>query len=196
VEVVPYAVVLYLDDEADRLVRSIWAALDRRGVPSPGREHTGNQPHVTLALFDHCDPARVASALSPSLAAAIGIPLELVSLGFFLTPRAPAFLGVVPSPPLLHLHQRVQIIIRPFVAGNSPYYEPPNWLPHCTLAMRALDAVGEIIATVAGRALPIRGRAGAATLVRLPEPVTSGPPAPASDILSGQRPPPPSWAIR
>jgi hypothetical protein len=73
------------------------------------------------------------------------------------------------------------------------FYEPPSWLPHCTLAMRALDVVAEVISTVADRALPIRGRSSAARLVWLPQRVMSNVMTPGSDTLSGMRPPPPTW---
>lgn len=188
----PYAVVLYLDEEADRLVRRIWAALDSRGVSAPGREETGNRPHVTLALFEDCDPVRLTAALNPALKNATGIPLELGSVGFFLGPRAPAFLAVVPSSALLELHGRVQAVLKPMVTGNSAFYEPRNWLPHCTVAMRTLEVVAEVVSTMADRVLPIRGRASAARLVWLPQRVLAM--QDAGEILRGLRPPPPSWA--
>lgn len=188
----PYAVVLYLDEEADRLVRRIWAALDRRGVSAPGREETGNRPHVTLALFEDCDPVRLTAALNPALNNAAGIPLELGSLGFFLSPRVPAFLAVVPSHPLLELHRRVQAVVAPMVMGNSAFYEPRSWLPHCTVAVRTLEVVAEVISTVADRVLPIRGQASTARLVWLPHRLLAI--QDAGDALTGLRPPPPSWA--
>jgi 2'-5' RNA ligase len=192
--VVPYAVVLYLDDEADRTVRWMWAELDRRGVPSPGRWETGNRPHITLALFRDGDPVRLTAALTPALAVANGIPLELESVRFFLGPRAPAFLNAVPTPQLLNLHRHVQSLIQPLVIGNSPFYEATHWLPHCTLAMQAIEVASEVLSVVADRALPIRAKASAGRLVYLPERVMSGAMARDADILSGLRPPPPSWA--
>ena len=192
----PYAVVLYLDDEADRTVRWMWEELDRRGVPSPGREETGNRPHLTLALFRDGDPVRLTRALTPALAVANGLPVELESVGFFLGPRAPAFLNVAPTPQLLNLHRHVQSLVEPQVTGNSHFYEATHWLPHCTLAMQAVDFAQKVLSVVADRALPIRARASGGRLVYLPERVMSGPTTRDTDILSGLRPPPPpSWAV-
>ena len=188
----PYAVVLYLDEDADRTVRWMWEELDRRGVPAPSGEETGNRPHVTLALFRDGDPVRLTLALTPVLATAPGILLELESVGFFLGPRAPAYLGVVPSPSLLALHRQVQAAIQPLVSGNSPYYEPSRWLPHCTIALQAVDSAAQVLSVVADRPLPIQAEATLARLVYLPERVMA---ARDADVLSGLRPPPPSWAV-
>lgn len=62
----PFAIELYLDDHADRLVRQIWAALDERGVRSLGSiPGTDYRPHVSLTVFDQGDTTRIAEAVRP-----------------------------------------------------------------------------------------------------------------------------------
>jgi hypothetical protein len=101
----PFAVELYLDREADARVRDLWAALDSRGVGSLGSvPESDYHPHVTLAVFEHGPALDVADAVRASLGGVIGLPLEFPSLGFFLTAEAVAFLGVVPTRELLDHH--------------------------------------------------------------------------------------------
>lgn len=193
---VPFAIVLYLDDEADRRVREIWAALDGDGVISTGTEHRDDQPHVTLAVFDDCDPEALVATLREPLTDVRDIPLVMASIGFFTGIKAPAFLGVTPAPRLMTVHQTVQNLINPLVIGNAAYYQQANWMPHCTLAMGAVGVGGVVVRAVSNFELPIRGRARAAHLVRLPtrrsEARLSSPlAAAASDALRGTRPPPP-----
>ncbi len=193
---VSFAVVLYLDHRSDRQVRSIWTALDGRGVVSAGTEHVDDRPHVTLAVFDDCAPDVVVPSLRDPLDDVSEIPLVLGSVGFFLSAKAPAFLGVVPSKQLLSVHAAVQTVIAPLVTGNSEHYEQRNWLPHCTLAMGAPpDATGVIVNAVSGFDLPIRARARSAHLVQLATRQSAAnlsSPAPVPhDALTGLLPPPP-----
>lgn len=169
----PYAIELLLDESADRQIRQIWAALDECGIPSlgsiPGARY---QPHVTLSVFDHTDPAEAARALRPLLAMSPGMPLPLAALGFFLTGEAPVFLGVVPSSRLLALHQAVHQAIEPLAGGIWPYYCPDALLPHCTLAVEVTDK-DKALDVVARFLLPIPAVARAAHLVELPDGLTS-----------------------
>jgi len=171
----PLAVELFLDQEADRRIREIWAALDARGITSLGGiPGTLYRPHVTLSVFERGDPARVAAALRPLLNAAIGLELPLSPLGFFLTDEAPAFLGVIPSARLLGLHHAVDQAIEPLVDDIWPYYRPDALLPHCTLAMAVTDKA-TTIRTVSGFRTPVPARVAGAHLVEIPGGHTSTP---------------------
>ncbi|MBT8227073.1 MAG: 2'-5' RNA ligase family protein [Dactylosporangium sp.] len=163
-----YAVELFLDEDADRRVRQIWAALDERGVTSLGSTpSTRYHPHVTLSVYERGDAAEVAGALRPVLATTAGLPLPLASLGFFLTEEAPAFLGVVPTSGFLGLHRAVHHAIEPLVEGIWPYYTPDGLVPHCTLAVGVADT-SAVAQTVARFPLPVRATVRSAQLVELP----------------------------
>jgi 2'-5' RNA ligase len=165
---VPYAVELYLDDDADLRVREIWAALEDRGIRSLGGiPDSDYHPHVSLAVFDHGDLLEVTTTLKGVLANSPGLPLTLEPLGFFLTEESPAFLGVVPSSRLLALHSAVCDGLQPLVHGFWRYYEPDALRPHCTLAMRATQRAS-IADVVARFALPISARVREAHLVEIP----------------------------
>jgi hypothetical protein len=166
---VPYAVELFLDEEAEQQVRRIWAALDEAGLPSlggqPGADH---HPHVSLSVFDHGAPARVAEGLRPVLAGAVGLALPLAPVGSFLTEEGVVFLGVVPSARLLDLHRAVHRVLEPLVDGVWPYYRPDALLPHCTLATRVTD-IAAVIEVVSRFPTPISASASGAHLVETPD---------------------------
>ncbi|MBB2947578.1 2'-5' RNA ligase [Actinoplanes lutulentus] len=163
-----YAIELFLDERADADVRRMWAALDERGVRSlggiPGADH---HPHVTLSVFSGGDLVRIADVLRPVLAEAVGLPLTLGSLGFFLTGEAPAFLGVVPSSRLLEVHRRVHSALEPLVDGIWPYYRPDALVPHCTLAVGVTDKA-QVIEVVSAFPMPVQATVAAVYLVELP----------------------------
>lgn len=164
----PYAIELFLDENADRRVRQIWAALDEHGVTSLASvPDTSYHPHVSLSVYQRGDSVEVAKALRPVLAPAVGLPMTLTPLGFFLTEEAPAFLGVLPSSRFLVLHHAVHRAMEPLVDTVWPYYQPDSLLPHCTLVSGVKDKarVAEIVARFP---LPIPAFVHSAHLVELP----------------------------
>ncbi len=164
----PFAIVLFLDDRSDLIVRQIWAALDDHHVTSPRSIPSSDfHPHVTLTVFEHGDTGKVTEVLGPLSQLTVGLPLPLAPLGFFLTKEAPAFLGVIPSSRLLSVHRAVHDAIEPFVDGIGPYYRPDALLPHCTLALGVTDKSG-VIDVVSRFTLPIDAFAASVQLVEIP----------------------------
>jgi 2'-5' RNA ligase len=162
-----YAVVLYFDEETDRRLREVWAALDVHGVDSVARTHgAAYRPHLTLAIVETADQARVIEALQRPLSRVAGIPVTLNAVGFFLTGTAPAYLGVTPTSRLLLLHEQVHAAIGEVASWD--YYRPGSWVPHCTLAMDVTSpsAVTEVVS--AAVALPLHATVSGAHLSRLP----------------------------
>ncbi|WP_305783423.1 2'-5' RNA ligase family protein [Symbioplanes lichenis] len=164
----PYAIELFLDDEAERRVREIWAALDAAGIQSLGGiPGTDYHPHVSFSVYADGDPEAVADALAPVLGSVAGLPLPLAPLGFFLTDEAVAFLGVVPSERLLGLHRAADRVLEPLVRGIGDYYRADVLLPHCTLAVGVADRE-RVARVVEGFGLPIAARAERAYVVEIP----------------------------
>lgn len=161
-----YAVVLELDEAADARVRGLWRALDRSGIPSAARGlHGSSAPHVTLAIVDTDRPRRLHDRLAEPLASAGQVALPLTALGFFLTPRAPAYLTVAPTPALLALHHGVHALLP--ASDSWSYYRPGWWTPHCTLAMDVPSP--SVVAEALGPdPLPIDAVAGRARIAPLP----------------------------
>lgn len=134
------AVELYLDSAADTAVRRIWAALDDGGVASLGsRQDSSYCPHVSLAVCDNGAEDQVAALARRVAARALGLPLTLAALGFFLTDEAPAFLAVTPTIGLLQFHHDLVGRVLPAMGQPWPYYAPDAWFPHCTLATHVAD---------------------------------------------------------
>ncbi len=163
-----FAIELYLDERADHRIRQIWAALDEQGVRSLGSiPDSAYHPHVTLSVFEYGDTAQVADVLRPLLGDSVGLPLPLEPVGFFLTPEAPVFLGVVPSSRFLSLHRTVHQAIQPLVRGLWTHYQPNALLPHCTLAVEVTDKA-TVVEVVSRFPMPIPALAAGAHLVEIP----------------------------
>jgi len=176
------AVVLELDEVADKRVRQLWNALDRHGVPSSdSAAHMTEGPHITLAIVDDTDPADLTGRLRDVLDAAVGLPVSLTALGFFLTERAPAYLAVAPTGRLLALHEAVHETLG--TTGSWPYYRPGSWTPHCTLAM-GVSSPSTVAEALGQEALPIIAAVRAAQVVALPPALPEVEPSlPVSDVL-------------
>ncbi|AXX31919.1 MULTISPECIES: 2'-5' RNA ligase family protein [Actinosynnema] len=165
----PFAIELFLDEQAESRVRRMWAALDEHGIPSLGAlaDHDVD-PHVSLTAFDHGDVDAVADALASVFAAEAPFPLSLTALGFFLTPVAPVFLGVTPTAALLRVHRAVHNAVEPFVERMAEYYLPDALLPHCTLALGVSDHAA-VFRALSGFRLPVVASAVSARLLEIPE---------------------------
>lgn len=163
-----HAVVLELDDRADARVRAVWRALDRHGIPSAAHgPHGCSAPHVTLGIVDTDHPGHLHELLAEPLASAGPVPLPLTALGFFLTPRAPAYLAVAPTLELLTLHHRLHALIP--ASDSWAYYRPGSWTPHCTLAMD-VSSPSLVAQAIGPETLPIAAFAQRARIVALPQP--------------------------
>lgn len=161
-----FAVVLHFDEFSERRVRQAWDALDEHGVPSAGSTNEPTfKPHITLAIVNTPYPEHVAVRLRGPLANVAGVPATMTALGFFLTNKAPAYLAVAPTRRLLELHDEVHTAIGDTESWS--YYQPGNWMPHCTLAM---DVVCQttVAEALADTTLPIQATVGSAHLVELP----------------------------
>jgi hypothetical protein len=97
----------------------------------------------------------------------MGLPLSLEPLGFFLTDEAPAFLGVVPSAPLLTLHHAVHRAIEPLADSVWQHYRPDALVPHCTLAVGVTDRA-RVLEIVTRFSTPISAFVSDAHLVEIP----------------------------
>jgi len=163
----PYAIELLLDDDADQRVRDLWRTLAKHGLPALGTGADATvRPHVTLSVFDDADPDAVAAIAAPIVGEALGVPLRLASLGFFLTGEGPAFLGAVVTERLLRVHRALDAAMDALVPVRWEFYRPDALVPHCTLAMRVAER-GPVADVVAAFGLPIEARAAGAVLVEI-----------------------------
>lgn len=136
---VAHSIELLFDDDTDAALQRVWQALTDAGVPSQQRVQSAtNRPHVTVVVADYLDPAVDAelTALHDRLPlpCRIGAPLVFGHGRFVLAHL------IVPSLPLLDLHDQVHRICLPHMrSGPFGHARPGQWTPHATLGRR-LDA--------------------------------------------------------
>lgn len=161
-----FAVVLHFDEFSEHRVRQAWESLDEHGVPSVGTTNEdGFRPHITLAIVNTPDPEGLAMRLRRPLSGVAGLPVTMTALGFFLTKKAPAYLAVAPTRRLMELHDEVHRAIG--TADSWSYYQPGNWMPHCTLAMD-VECQTTVADAIGPWTLPIKATVGSAFLTELP----------------------------
>ena len=128
------ALELYLDPDASRRVRNLWAALDADGVRSVGSLMQGlHWPHVSLAVADRLEAEIVADALD-GLTIVPRMTLTLQFVGQFL--GRVLWLGPAPSLPLLEHQAHVYAQLRGAGVEVWDHYRPGHWVPHTTVSMR------------------------------------------------------------
>lgn len=134
----------YLDHAATRRIRALWDALEAAGIPSlRDLTHRRHVPHISLAVADQLDPARVASALA-GLPAPPPLPLEFPYAGQFV--GRVLWLGPAPSAALLTHHATVHTRLAAAGIDVDELYHPGRWVPHCTLSMRVpRPLIGEAV---------------------------------------------------
>lgn len=148
----PYALEIFLDQQADATVRNLWRNLERLGIPTlRTASHARHHPHVTLAIAEQpiakhlLADDNLLKALKPLPGQRLNFPL----LGVFPGAASVLFLGAQVTAPLLAAHANVHAAIAAITTtatkGSEPdddlgrLYKPDSWVPHCTLAMD-LDA--------------------------------------------------------
>lgn len=139
-----YAVELYFDPFAERLLRELIDQLPARGIRS--QRPAVARPHLSLAVFDRVEVERLSGALNEFARACPVLRLHLGSSGVFPGNEGVVFLAPVVTVELLELHATFHRMA-PVVAGALwEHYLPGRWIPHCTIAEGL--APGDIGATV------------------------------------------------
>ena len=147
------AIVSLLDADHDRVVRGLWAELEREfGVTV---QYAAPFTHFSYHVADDYDLdvlipvfAMLATERSPFSVTASG-------LGVFTGARPVLFVPVVRSPALDALHREVFARCTAAFGVSLPYYAPDAWVPHLTLAQgeRAADRLPDIVRGLAARDL-------------------------------------------
>jgi 2'-5' RNA ligase len=135
------ALEMYFDDQADAAVRRLWQLLADAGMPSLAtRTHRRHRPHVSLAVAESLTAADLAPLRSVLIAHRP--TLRLYVLGKFPGSEGVLFLGVLVTTELLAFHAEVHAALAGQRLQQWPYYQPGNWVPHCTLAEGMNQAEG------------------------------------------------------
>jgi len=129
-----FAVELHFDPQAEMRVRSLWDELARQGIRSLP-PLIGSRPHISIAVFDRVDPARVRPELEELAATLAPLPLTFGAVGTFPAKEGVVFLTPVVTPELLELHQSVHARLDALGLRALEHSRPGRWVPHCTVAI-------------------------------------------------------------
>lgn len=128
------ALELYLDTDATRRVRNLWAALEDEGVQTlASLQNQRHRPHVSLAAAHQLAPETVAAALA-GMDVGGGLSVDLEFAGQFV--GRVLWLGVTPTAALLDHHREVHERLTAAGVEVWEHYRPGRWVPHCTVSMR------------------------------------------------------------
>jgi hypothetical protein len=157
------AVCLLFDRHSERAVRALWDRIEQQGVPSL-RSHTHGRhvPHVSYAVLRSWDQTAVTAALE-GLGDSSPVELSFDGVGLFRRGRTWLLAGV--SADFVARQARVVEAVTATGAELHKHYAPGIWLPHCSLAPRAMLAQLPVVLGAVLDVLPLRARLDRAALV-------------------------------
>ena len=129
----PYATVLFFKEKSERIIRNIWDALAKAGIPLDFAADI--RPHMTLSIYDklYCQPCEMELANLANRSA--NLSLTFSNLGIFREPESVLFLAPTVTRELLDFHALLYASLSDLAVKPWKIYQPGNWVPHCTLAM-------------------------------------------------------------
>lgn len=147
------AVCLLFDRRADRLVRELWARLERTGVRTlQSHTHGNHRPHLSYAVLLSWDLPRVRAALEQLQD---GGRFTVDCHGTVLFPRGRAALAPALSAETVCRQQRVARALTGTGAVLHRHYEPGSWVPHVSVATGATGAQLPLVARAVSDVLPL-----------------------------------------
>lgn len=162
-----YAIELVLNEPATRSLREVKERLTTV-VPGMRPIDPASDPHVTLGACAALDVEACGAMLS-GMVLAPPLPCRFDSLGIFATDSTVLFAAPVVTRALLELHTAFHDRFQSVATGQSAYYQPGFWVPHCTLAERVPPVlVPDAVATAHKLRLPIVGEFSGIRIVDIP----------------------------
>ncbi len=165
----PFAVEMFFDEKADKIIRNVWTDLARAKITSSMID--GNyRPHVTLGVFEGYTSPKFEDELRFFTEKRGEFPIKLDYLGVFPRPEGVVYFGTVVTEHLLSVHSEYTKLFAPLVSGVRPYYLPGSWVPHCTLACGlSMDAIPTAVEVCSRIVLPILAQVTQIALVEIPK---------------------------
>jgi 2'-5' RNA ligase len=140
-----YAVELYFDPQTTERVM----ALTRTIFARCGGEDLlgwGFRPHISLAGYAHVEADRLWPVLEGLAMETAPLSIRLDAVGVFPTTQGVVYLAPVVTRALLQLHEVFSARMAALGIVTHSYYQPGNWIPHCTVAQGLTPArVGEAV---------------------------------------------------
>jgi 2'-5' RNA ligase len=162
---VPFSIELFFDPKSSMAVQQCGEALEKIKIPSIFST-PGGSPHVSLAVFEQYNPERLHAVLKKLATSFPPTPFHIGNLGTFGGKEGVLFLAPVVTPSLLEIHAWLHRALPEAVEGSWIYYDPGQWVPHCTLSIKlARKKLAQGIELMARKGFSIRGRYSQLALV-------------------------------
>lgn len=164
-----YAIELLFAKPSEATVLELFAQLKEAGFGLPDRV-LDYHPHITLNVCQVLDLEGLEHYIQGFCQRTRAFGLELSYLGAFPASKSVLFLGPTIKQRLFNLHKVFLKGARPFIKATRSYYEPDNWVPHCTLAFDLNPAdLNQALATISQTPLPIAVNLAQLALVEVPK---------------------------
>jgi 2'-5' RNA ligase len=134
-----YSIELYFECVFEEKLRSLWDALDKTGVPSI-LQKIGSRPHISLLILDNCDVEYIADIIELGIKGHFKFPITFPAISLIPGKQQTVFLTPVINSKLIAIQESFYNLLRETGHSVREYYEPHNWLPHCTIS-KELSAV-------------------------------------------------------
>jgi len=165
----PFAVEMFFDENADKLVRQVWDDLARAKV-NAFMIDGGYRPHVTLGVFEGYTSPEFESELRLFTEKRGVFSIKFDYLGVFPRPEGVVYFGAVVTGQLLSIHGEFARHFAPLMMGIRPYYLPGSWVPHCTLAYGlSMAAIPSVVEQCSRVTLPLAAQVRQIGLVEIPK---------------------------
>jgi 2'-5' RNA ligase len=165
----PFAVEMFFDENADKLVRKVWGDLAQANINSFMIDG-GYRPHVTLGVLDGYTWPQFENEFRSFAEKRGAFPIKLDYLGVFPRPEGVVYLGAVVTEQLLFVHSEFTRHFAGLMTGVRPYYLPGNWVPHCTLAYGlSITAIPPAVEVCSRCTLPLMTQIKEISLVEVPK---------------------------
>jgi len=144
-----HGLVSLLPEPHYRQVQSIWDKLaaehDLQGI------RVTPYPHFSWQIASEYDFNRLEVLVGEIAQRTHPLQVRTAGLGLFSGPRPMVYVPIVKDLPLIELHAAIWQGIQLAAGGLSPYYAPPAWMPHISLAYKDIspDNIGPLMQTLA-----------------------------------------------
>lgn len=129
-----YAVLIYFDSVSEHKLRKIQSEVSH----ASGNTYLFDNnihPHITLSIFTRDEYQDLTSDLTSFADELRFIEINLTSIGIFNSTPAVVNLLPVVTKDLTRIHMSLRERLSQHITEFNSYYEPPNWVPHCSVAI-------------------------------------------------------------
>lgn len=160
-----YAVLIYFDSVSEHKLRKIQSEVSR----ASGNTYLFDNnihPHITLSLFTRDEYQDLTSDLTSFADELRFIEINLTSIGIFNSTPAVVNLLPVVTKDLTQIHMSLREKLSQHITEFNSYYEQPNWVPHCAIAINiAPDELMSAVEATCRLFAPMTCRISALSLV-------------------------------